>query len=331
MTKAAIQAIGDSQRPLIIQAENPDGDSLASALALETILADLGKTPALFCSVEIPKYLRYLPGWDRVTDTYPADTDLAILVDNGSQSLIERLINQHSAKFQSWPFIIIDHHSGQPDLPFTTVNVLDPDAVAAGEVIYTLAKSAQWPVSPVAASLLAASILADSLGLSSPKTTADSIRTLAELVDSGANLSQLDDARREFNKKSVDIFYYKGRLFERVELKLDNQLALIVIPWAEIEAYSDAYNPSMLIIDEMRLIEGVKLAAAFKTYPDGKITVKLRANPDARFMDRLAGHFGGGGHPFAAGFKVHGVPLDRLKAEFEAQVRELLEANHEAI
>jgi nanoRNase/pAp phosphatase (c-di-AMP/oligoRNAs hydrolase) len=35
------------QHIVIIQADNPDGDSLASALALENILGDLGKDPAL--------------------------------------------------------------------------------------------------------------------------------------------------------------------------------------------------------------------------------------------------------------------------------------------
>jgi nanoRNase/pAp phosphatase (c-di-AMP/oligoRNAs hydrolase) len=81
----------------------------------------------------------------------------------------------------------------------------------------------------------------------------------------------------------------------------------------------------MLIIDEMRFIEGVKFAAAFKTYPDGKITVKLRANPEARFMDKLAGHFGGGGHPFAAGFKVYDMPYEALKKEFITISSEMLE------
>ena len=57
--------LADAQRVVILQADNPDGDSLGSALALEQILGDMGKEPILYCGVDIPQYLRYLPGWDR--------------------------------------------------------------------------------------------------------------------------------------------------------------------------------------------------------------------------------------------------------------------------
>ncbi len=39
----ARKLINNSQKICVIQAENPDGDSLGSALALEEILSDLGK------------------------------------------------------------------------------------------------------------------------------------------------------------------------------------------------------------------------------------------------------------------------------------------------
>ena len=72
--------IDQSQKIVVIQAENPDGDSLASSLALEEILTDTGKDVVLFCQIEIPKYLRYIQGWDRVTFDWPTDRDLAIIV-----------------------------------------------------------------------------------------------------------------------------------------------------------------------------------------------------------------------------------------------------------
>ena len=41
------QLVKGAKTIVIIQADNPDGDSLASALALEQILEDLGKTTHL--------------------------------------------------------------------------------------------------------------------------------------------------------------------------------------------------------------------------------------------------------------------------------------------
>ena len=73
--------------------------------------------------------------------------------------------------------------------------------------------------------------------------------------------------------------------------------------WEDIQEYSDRYNPSVLVLDEMRLVEGVEVACAIKTYPDGKLTGKLRCNKPV--ASAIAGYFGGGGHSYAAGFKVH--------------------------
>ena len=93
------------------------------------------------------------------------------------------------------------------------------------------------------------------------------------------------------------------------------------IPWEEIQAYSDQYNPSMLVLDEMRLVEGVEVACAIKTYPDGKLTGKLRCNTPVG--EQIAGYFGGGGHPYAAGFRIYEA--------YEATVRELVDAADKAL
>jgi len=54
-------------------------------------LADLGKEPILYCGVEIPSYLRYLPGWDRVERDLPAAFDASIIVDTSAESLLESI------------------------------------------------------------------------------------------------------------------------------------------------------------------------------------------------------------------------------------------------
>ena len=60
--------LDDTKRIVIIQAENPDGDSLGSSIALESLLEEQGRTVTMYCPVAMPKYLRYVPGWDRVSD-----------------------------------------------------------------------------------------------------------------------------------------------------------------------------------------------------------------------------------------------------------------------
>src|ERR1039458_1052867 len=73
--------VTDANNIVIVQADNPDADSLGSALALEQILGDLGKEPYLYCAVDMPTYLRYMSGWDRLNKDLPKQFDASIIVD----------------------------------------------------------------------------------------------------------------------------------------------------------------------------------------------------------------------------------------------------------
>lgn len=323
------QLVTDAKRIVVIQAENPDGDSLGSALALEEILGDLGKEVVLYCPVNIPRYLGYVRGGDRVVDNFPRDFDVSIIVDTASETLLERaLIPENLAQISKHPVIVLDHHITEGTLPFEHIAVTDTKVVATGELIFKLSKANGWPLSAMACEQLSISIMADSLGLMTENTTADSIRTVAELVDGGANLSIIDNRRKEFMKKSPEILAYKGRLLQRVEYHLGGSLALIHVPWEEIAEFSDQYNPSMLVIDEMRLVNGVRVAIALKTYPDGKITGKIRCNPDAKVAESIASYFGGGGHPYVAGFRTHSDNFEEIKHELIGAVDKVLQ-NHD--
>jgi bifunctional oligoribonuclease and PAP phosphatase NrnA len=302
------QAITAADSIVIVQADNPDGDSLASSLALEEILSDLGKQVTLFCGVDIPSYLQYLPGSSRVVNELPKHFDLSIIVDTSSDALLEQLDKTGSKGWlASRPSIIIDHHATAATIGFANIICSHP-AVATGEVVYELATQLDWKINPQASDLLAAAILSDSLGLTSEATTARSIHIIAELVEAGVKLAQLESARRETMRREPELIHYKGELLQRVEFAADGQIALVTIPYEEIVKYSPLYNPPMLVLDDMRLGRDVKLAIAFKTYNDGKITAKIRCNYGYGIGDKLAEHFGGGGHAYAAGYKLSDQP-----------------------
>jgi phosphoesterase RecJ-like protein len=316
--------VKEASNILIVQADNPDGDSLASSLALEQIFHDLGKQPHLYCAIDIPKHLRHLQGWDRIEKDIPHNYDLSIVVDCSSRSLLEVAENNGQL---SWllakPMIIIDHHDVEATLE-PTVYYNQTQAVATGEVIYQLAQKLKWPLNRNAMNMITVSILSDSLGLMTDATTPTSIRIVADLVEQGVKLPELEEARRETMRKSQELVRYKGELLQRVEYSDNGRIASIIIPWEEIEKYSSHYNPSMLVIDDMRLTDNVAIAIAFKTYPDGRVTAKIRANYGFGIANKLAEHFGGGGHPYASGFKITGKPFNQIKSDCIHKAIELL-------
>lgn len=323
-TQDIAKLLNDNKHILIIQADNPDGDSVASSLALEQILHDLGKEPQMYCGVDIPKHLRHLPGWDRTLKDVPNNFDLSIIVDCSSKELLEIASNNGQlAWVLAKPTIVLDHHNVKPTID-ATVNLNNHRAVATGEVIYNLAKELNYPLAEHAKNMIAVSILSDSLGLMTDATTPSSIRIIADLVESGVNLPELEEARRQTMRKSKELVRYKGELLQRVEYYNDTQIAIITIPWNEIERYSSQYNPSVLVLDDMRLTEGTKIAIAFKTYKDNRVTAKIRANYGFPIAKDLAEHFNAGGHPYASGFKVIGKSYEQVKSECIKEATTLL-------
>lgn len=322
MLEKVINAINQAQKIVVIQAENPDGDSLGSALALEEVLGDLGKEVSLYCPVNIPKYLHYINGWDRVEIDFDNHADLAIIVDTTAELLLGKALEAPGVRhfLETHPTVVIDHHATESTLTFDNILLTKP-AVATGEVLFDLFRTANWTINRQAAENLLITIMSDSLGLTTPNTTARSFFISGELTELGASNAEIEDRRREFMKKSPEILAYKAKLIERIEYLLDGKLALVHVPFEEIQEYSDAYNPGALIGDELRLVEGVELSAVLKTYPDGKVTARIRSN--SPIAETVAGYFGGGGHKYASGFRIY--------EDYNTVVRELVEATDKVI
>ncbi|HSX36298.1 MAG TPA: DHH family phosphoesterase [Patescibacteria group bacterium] len=320
------EILGAARRVVILQADNPDGDSLCSALALEQIIGDMGKEPYLYCGVDTPGYLTYLPGWDRVNKELPHQFDASIIVDTSADSLFGHLERSgQKGWLRTKPCILIDHHPVENTVDFADV-VCNQTAVATGEVIYELAQQLSWPLNQSTREILACAILADSLGLATEATSARSIHIMGELVEQGVSIAALDQRRRAMMHKSPELVRYKGELLQRIEYSAADRVASITIPWEEIVQYSPQYNPSVLVLDDMRNTTNTRIAIAFKTYSDGHMTAKIRANYGSPIAGKLAEHFGGGGHPYSSGFKLPtGRPFNEIKSECISLATELLD------
>lgn len=318
----------DKTKICVIQAENPDGDSLGSAVALDYLLAD--KEISLYCPVDIPKYLRYFDDWARVTNEFDFRADGYIIVDTAAEVLLSKLLDDAAIRnrLYSAPVLVIDHHETADDLNFPHESIIEIKPACA-ELIYEIAADSKLEIVKPAAEAMLEGIMSDTLGLTSASVTARTFEVCAELTKLGANISELEDKRRDFMKKSPRILDYKADLIKRVEYSLDGELATVHIPWDEITEYSDEYNPNVLILEELRMVEGVKVAVAIKTYPDGKVTGKVRCGSNAPIAEKVAGYFGGGGHPFAAGFRTYDTSYEEVVRDLIRIIPELEEEAHD--
>lgn len=317
--------IRNKQRICIIQAENPDGDSLGSAIALDYILQN--SENRLYCPVDIPRYLHYFADWSRVENEFDYSADGYIIVDTAAGILLSKLLDDAAIRncLYNKPVLVLDHHETEDDLDFSHEAIIET-LPACADLIFRIAKDQQLEIPVEAAKAIYAAISSDTLGLVSPSVTADTMRTMANLIELGVNPAELDETRREFMKKSPRILDYKADLIKKIDYALDGALATVHIPFEDIQRYSDEYNPNVLILEELRLVQGVAVAVSIKTYPDGKVTGKVRTS--LPIADKVAGYFGGGGHPYAAGFRTYDTSYDEVVADLVGVVSRLMEESN---
>jgi phosphoesterase RecJ-like protein len=298
----------DAKIILVLQPEKPDTDSLCTSLALEQILGDLGKEVVMYSQDEVPPYISYFEGADRVVHDLPNHFDFTILVDTGGAQQIQRTLDKHQGRLAAKPFFIVDHHSTREPLPFGTIDIIDPQAAAAGELIVNICGQLKWPLNAEAAALVVPAIMSDTLGLTTPSATPTTIQTVADMAHLGASLYDINQARLEAAALDPDVFALKGRLLQEVEFLLDGRLALLTVDPITLKEYAKRYDPAALVIYDMQHVRGVKLAVVMRNYAP-KLKLSLRAN--GPLAAPVAATFGGGGHPAASGATIeNGDPIE---------------------
>src|SRR5437868_4458247 len=131
-----LEELGLAQKLIVVTHENPDGDALGSLVAMQEILAALGKDSAAFIDARelpLPHEYRFLPLADAL-HTPPDDVEerTIVFVDCGN---LER--NPAEALRRPGMHIVnIDHH--HDNTHFGTVNLVDPEASCTAEIVWDL-------------------------------------------------------------------------------------------------------------------------------------------------------------------------------------------------
>jgi bifunctional oligoribonuclease and PAP phosphatase NrnA len=322
------QILDDASSVLVIQSDRPDGDSIASALFVEEVLATMGKVVYMYCGVAVPEYLRFIEGWDRISNELPHKVDATILVDNASMILLDKFEANPDALFvKTKPFIIADHHTEvESDITYATHNISRDNYASAGELLYTVFSEFGYSISLQAKKYVMQSILSDTMGLTNDLAGPRTYRLMADFIESGIGRSELEEARRELSKMDEKVFKYKADLIQRTELLLNGSLALCVITEAESYDVGTLYNPGPLILGELLMVRGVRVAIALKTYHN-RATAAIRCTHGTNIAHALADKFGGGGHPYSAGFRIDNYDGDitNLKQQIITEVNELIQ------
>ena len=182
----------DKKKICVIQAENPDGDSLGSAIALDYLLDD--KEVSLYCPVDVPKYLHYFDDWSRITNEFDYLADGYIIVDTAAKVLLSKLLDNSAIRnrLYSAPVFVIDHHETADDIDFPHESIIETKSACA-ELIYEIDTKLGMEMQKPAAEAIMQGIMSDTLGLTGDSVTAETFETAADLTKLGANIADLEE------------------------------------------------------------------------------------------------------------------------------------------
>ena len=290
------------ERFLLTAHEGPDGDALGSLLAMHNLLTQLGKDSVMFMAAKefpLPIEYRFLP-LEEVFHEPPADmADRTIVfLDCGN---IDRMPLDFLAEGN--PIINIDHH--HDNTRFGNFNLVDTDASCTAEIVYELAILLGARVTEEMASALYVGLVTDTGKFMYENTDASTHRIAAALIDAGVDVA--DTYQRLYEHVPMEKVRLVARALEAIQRGCDERLAVTYISTADYEATGAGEEMTEGIIDHLRSIEGVKVAAVIRDLGDrGRAArkVSLRSSDGDVDVSAIARHSGGGGHKRAAGFST---------------------------
>jgi len=165
---------------------NPDGDALGAAFSLKllldskNILADVN----FDITTKLPSNLNHLP-YDLISENYQDNYDTAFVFDCGNSS---RLGKFEKLVLGSKNIIVVDHHV---DPSFGDVQIIDSHAASTTQVLFRQFKNENIKISKDMANCLLTGLITDTGRFQYSNTTSEVFNIASELLDAGANLSEI--------------------------------------------------------------------------------------------------------------------------------------------
>ncbi len=315
-----IEAVEGSSTICIVGHMRPDGDCIGSQLGLTLALKNLGKEVTCWNEDSVPDKLAFLDPQKLVQKPRKdREFDLVIATDAAS---FERLGATGERISQRKLFINIDHHAS--NTRYADINWVSPREPSTGELIFRLLKAANWPITPAISDCLFTAVSTDTGSFQYPSTRPSTYHVAGELVKRGANLARIcDEVYQSFPLARVRLVRH---MYNKFRLVHDNQIAYFWLKKADYVRTGSESNDSEGLIDHIRAIDPVVVACVFEEVEPTLTRISLRSKSDRVNVNHIAGQFGGGGHPAAAGARIEGTPLAVQRRVIRA-VRQALDKN----
>jgi phosphoesterase RecJ-like protein len=311
-----LKKIQEAQSIAIFTHESPDGDAIGSVLAMKLALTKLGKKADVMV-VGFPRIFRFLPAANEVQEKLENQVyDLAISLDCAD---LKRLVGKEIFE-KANSTIVIDHHGS--NTMYGDLNFVNPVAPACAEILIGMFDYFSIPIDTDIGSCLLAGIITDTGGFQYSSVTAETFEFAAELLRKGVNVS--DIYQKTLNTRTRPNFELLKRTLSRMEFLAEGKVTFTYITNQDLQEVGAESGDHDGLVEAGRDIEGVELAIFIRQREDDENAYKISMRSSSYInVSDLCYHFGGGGHPRAAGCLIQGN-VEQVKEKIMQEVRKVL-------
>ncbi|MBV7267900.1 DHH family phosphoesterase [Winogradskyella luteola] len=292
---------------VIVPHKNPDGDAMGSTLGLYHYLKTYNHKATVIAPNDYPDFLKWLPGDDKVLkfETQPEDSEMLIekadilfTLDfnafHRAGNMAEVLENSEAIK------IMIDHHQ-QPD-DYAKYTYSDVSMSSTCEMVYNFIEMLGDTnrIDAAMATCLYVGIMTDTGSFRFPSTTSKTHQVIGNLIESGADNSQIHN--NVFDSNSYSRLQLLGRAMQNLKVIPELRTAYTTLSQAELDEFNFKKGDTEGFVNYGLSLEGIIFAAIFiENKQEDIIKISLRSKGEFSVNEFSRAHFNGGGHTNAAG------------------------------
>lgn len=313
--------IMEADNILLFPHVNMDGDALGSSAALCKGLRLLGKRCSILIEDDVPGYLMFL---DKAYCIDNAEKikhpDLCICVDCAE---ISRFKKRKEKFMQGKVSMCLDHHITSD--PFCDYNYIDGHAAATAEIIFKLLKELEVEMDKEIGEALWAGITTDTGNFQYSNTTRETHEIVVQLYD--LKIDHNDISVKIYENVRPEKMLMTNKVMDNIKFFAGGKAAITYVTLDMLKETGAKADETEGIVEKLRCIAGVEIAAFLKEDTEERIKVSMRSKSYANVAE-IAMRFNGGGHTKAAGCTINAdmpFALKMMMSEIEIALKEAFE------
>ncbi|MBM1106688.1 bifunctional oligoribonuclease/PAP phosphatase NrnA [Aurantibacter crassamenti] len=307
--QAVKELISTPQKIVIVPHKNPDGDAIGSTVALWHFLKRKQQDVVVVSPNDFPDFLKWIPGNEHILNFEKENSQAREKIS--AASLIFTLDFNHfsrTGQMQDFldsataDFIMIDHHQSPSD--YAKITYSDVRMSSTCEMIYNFIAYLDETdkITPEIATCLYTGIMTDTGSFKFRSTTSKTHRVVAELMDKGAQNTEIH--HHIYDTNSPSRMKLLGIALNNMVLLEDYHTAYITLTQDELNSCNYKKGDTEGFVNYGLTLKGIKFAVIFiENSEEGIIKISFRSVGEFSVNQFARNHFEGGGHDNAAGGK----------------------------